>query len=83
MKKDYCTLFPDCIFKLELGAICKQHDLDYKAQIGKLKADIKMFKSVKNQSVWWSSSVAYIMIIGVNTPIGFYRYRKSKIKKDI
>lgn len=39
---DYCTLFPDVVFGVDLRLCCFQHDLAYAAQMPKVQADLDL-----------------------------------------
>lgn len=45
-KKDYCTKSPDKILNSSIKKCCFEHDKNYANQIGKFKADFKLFKCI-------------------------------------
>ena len=62
--KDYCTLSPDW----RHGDCCKQHDIDYKFQIGKLEADLKLFMCVKRKSGLLTGSIFFLFTSTIGWP---------------
>ena len=53
---DHCTLFPE----LRHAHHCRQHDIDYKFQTGKLKADWKLGIGVATDSGLGWGILAYL-----------------------
>ena len=83
MIKDHCTYFPEYIFGIYIGDLCKAHDYWYSAKgWSKQKADKKLYLAVKKRV---GITIASIMWIGVNTPIGYYKYnlaqKQAKLKE--
>ena len=74
--KDWCTKWPEGIYSPETGKwetwgyCCREHDRDYTKKIGRLAADNKLFKCVKDSG---HPYMAAIMWLGVRV-FGWLHY---------
>ena len=61
--KDWCTLFPDRLFKIYIGDICAKHDARYADHSkSRLTSDLELFNDVKRRGL---PITAFIMWLGV------------------
>ena len=71
--RDWCSYFPDRVFKIYIGDICAKHDIRY-ADYTKSRwtADLELFNEVKGRGL---PITAGIMWIGIRL-IGWAFYKK-------
>lgn len=78
---DYCTSFPESLFRIDLSYCCKAHDLAYETQVSKNEADIALFRCVYDSADGWlvvpSFLIAALMFAGVSL-FGKRFYLKAK-----
>lgn len=71
---DYCTLFPDRVFGVDLSYCCFRHDLAYAAFTDKIAADLDLARCVAEAGL---GGIALLMLTGV-TLFGWAFYPRKR-----
>lgn len=76
--KDWCTMFPDRVAKINMSDICAAHDKRYADKSkSRWTADLELFNDVKNRGEGLKKIISYplatVMWIGVRV-CGWYWY---------
>lgn len=81
MLKDYCTLWPDFVQSIWIGACCRDHDRAYAEGVSRLEADRLLGECVAALGL---PVTGFLMAVGTGL-FGwmFYAWKGRKARRDL